>query len=386
MLYAEYDNSNDDEISNKLKQQYNDNSKNIVNNDNNVPVFNNYYNQNAGYCNMSFGGLIKQSKTSTIVVPINADLEYDADCKMGYNTTLLIPLTVPEITSTTPLVIVPVVTQQKIDNENKNIINTTTQQPIFEAKVVDNKIVVKPIENIADIKNNTKIVTAVTNLNETPLKTEATTVVSLAVQPDENKKVVTDSSVINTDTSGSNVKTNTNLTISQTCLNGTLQCDVEQKIQSVKTENKDNYVAYLQSTRTIVDLSSGEISLYGKNETHNIKTIPTNFIDLSANHEIVNDPSENTINLANENNSLKVQIPVNAPTVIKVDINGEIINTTSEPIKINTIENIKMETIIERFNLNNIEGYNVTPVFHNFATGTKENLPNVNIPVFTNVV
>ena len=60
---------------------------------------------------MSFGGLIKDNKTSTIIIPVNADLNYDSDCKMGYNTTLLIPVTVPEITKNSPLIIIPVVTK-----------------------------------------------------------------------------------------------------------------------------------------------------------------------------------------------------------------------------------------------------------------------------------
>jgi hypothetical protein len=238
MYYAEYNNSiEEDEISLKLKKEYEENNKYVVSDDINIqPNYNDYYKPQSGFCNMSFGGLINQTKTSTIVIPVNADLEYDNDCKMGYNTTLLIPLTVPIITENSSVIIIPVVTQQKIDNENKNIINTTTQQPILEAKIENNKITVKPIDNISNISENTQIVTAVTNINENPNKLEATTITSLPIKPEENKKIVTESNVISTDISGSNIKTNTNILISQLCLNGTLQCDVTQEINNVKSD------------------------------------------------------------------------------------------------------------------------------------------------------
>ena len=48
--------------------------------------------------------------TNTIVIPINADLNYDVDCQMGYNTTLLVPITIPSITENSPVVIIPIVT------------------------------------------------------------------------------------------------------------------------------------------------------------------------------------------------------------------------------------------------------------------------------------
>jgi hypothetical protein len=384
MYYAEYNNSiEEDEISLKLKKEYDENNKYIVSDDKNIqPAYNDYYKPQSGFCNMSFGGLINQTKTSTIVIPVNADLEYDNDCKMGYNTTLLIPLTVPVITEQSPVVIVPVVTQQKVDNNNKNIVSTTTQQPILEAKLENNKIVVKPIDNISKISENTQIVTAVTNVNENPNKIETTTITSLPVKPEENKKVVTESNVVNTDTSGSNVKTNTNILISQTCLNGTLQCDVQQQVNTVKSDMSDNYIAYSQSSRTIVDLSSGEIALYGKNEAQNISTVPTKFIDV---HNDINnnvDISKNIV-LVNDDNSLKVEVPVNVPTIVKVDISGEVINTNAQPIKINTKDPYIVETIIERFTVNNIEGFTITPVFENYTNGTTDTLPNVNIPVFT---
>lgn len=380
MIYADYDNSEKlDEITIKLQNEYLNKIKNIKNNDNVNPIYNNYYNPQAGFCNMSFGGLIKESKTSTIVIPINAELEYDSDCKMGYNTTLLVPITVPEITTNDSIVIVPVVTQQKIDNENKNIVTISTQQPLLEAKVENDNISVKPLNNISDISNNIKVITSVTNLDESPNKLNATTIVSLPIQPNENKKVVTDSSVINTDTSGSNIKTDTNINISQICLNGTIQCDVQQKINSVKSETKDNYVIYSQSTRTLLDLSSGQISVYGKNESSNINTIATNFIDNKT-----NDISENKINLVNNDNSLKYEIPIDVPTIVKVDEKNQVVNTTTEPIKINTKEPFIITTMINRFNINNIEGFSVSPVFENFITGNKETLPSVNIPVFIN--
>jgi hypothetical protein len=380
MIYADYNNTDKlDDITIKLQNEYLNKMKNIKNNDNVNPMYNNYYYPQAGFCNMSFGGLIKESKTSTIVIPINADLEYDSDCKMGYNTTLLVPITVPEITPNNSVVIVPIVTQQKIDNENKNIITTSTQQPLLEAKVENDNISVKPLNNISDISNNIKVITSVTNLDENPQKLNATTIVSLPIQPNENKKVTTDTSVVNTDISGSNIKTDTNINISQTCLNGTIQCDVKQKINSVKSETNDNYATYSQSTRTVLDLSSGQISVYGKNESSNINTVPTNFIDNKT-----NDISENKINLVNNDNSLKYEIPVDVPTIVKIDENNQVVNTTTEPIKINTKEPFIVTTMINRFNINNIEGFSVSPIFENFITGSKEILPKVNIPVFIN--
>jgi hypothetical protein len=385
MYYAEYNNSiEEDEISLKLKKEYEENNKYVVSDDINIqPNYNDYYKPQSGFCNMSFGGLINQTKTSTIVIPVNADLEYDNDCKMGYNTTLLIPLTVPIITENSSVIIIPVVTQQKIDNENKNIINTTTQQPILEAKIENNKITVKPIDNISNISENTQIVTAVTNINENPNKLEATTITSLPIKPEENKKIVTESNVISTDISGSNIKTNTNILISQLCLNGTLQCDVTQEINNVKSDMSYNYITYSQSSRTIVDLSSGEINLYGKNETQNISTIPTKFIDIVNNDISDNVDISKNIMLVNDDNSLKVEIPDNVSTIIKVDISGEVINTTSEPIKINTKDPYTVETSIERFTLNNIEGFTITPKLNNNIDGTNNMLPTINFPVFT---
>jgi hypothetical protein len=383
MYYAEYNNSiEEDEISKKLKKEYEDNNKYIVNDNENIqPVYDNYFKPQSGFCNMSFGGLIKENKTSTIVIPVNADLNYDDDCKMGYNTTLLIPITVPEITTNSSVIIIPVVTQQKVDNTNNNIISTTVQQPILEAKLVNDKISVKPIDNIANISENAKIVTIVTNVNETPTKIEATTITSLPITSDENKRVVTESNIVNIDISGSNTKTNTNILISQTCLNGTLQCDVKQQVSDIKSDVSDNYITYSESSRTIIDLSSGEISLYKKNDAQHILTVPTQFInnnDISNNSDI----SKN-IMLVNDDNTLKVDIPSNVPTIVKVDISGQVVNTTSQPIKITTKDPYTVETFIQRFTLDNIEGFTVTPVFENYSNGTKETLPNINIPVFT---
>jgi hypothetical protein len=384
MYYADYNNSNEvDEITKRLKKEYEDNITLSYSNNNNksIPIENSYNNNLAPFCNMSFGGLIKKSKTSTIVIPVNADLEYDSDCKMGYNTTLLIPITVPEITPNSSVVIIPIVSQQKVDNSNKNIITTTTQQTILEAKVVNDKISVSPLTDIKNISDNTKIVTTVANLNETEKKTEATAITSLAIQPIENKRVVTETTITNTDTSGTDIKTNTNLSISQLCLNGTIQCDVQQNVDTIKSNKNDNYVTFSQSTRTIVDLSSGEILLYGKNEEKKLQTIPTKFVNIDISNNI--DNSENKINLANDNNSLKVEIPINAPTIVKINNSGEVINTTSEPIKINTKEPFIIETLIERFTLGDVEGYSITSFAQDIINGSKQYLPTINNPVFT---
>ena len=383
-MYAEYNsNIEEDEISLKIKQLYNnvnnDNNINKINNINNInkinnndiqPHYTNYYNQQSAFCNMSFGSLINKSKTSTIIIPVNADLEYDSDCKMGYNTTLLVPVTVPVITKDSSVVIIPNVTQQKIDNNNNNIVNTINQQPILEAKIENDKIVVNPISNISQISDKSQVITTVTNINESENKIEATTITSLPIKIDENKKVITESNIVNIDTSGSNVKTNNNIVISQSCLNGTLQCDVQQQIDNVKSDTKNNYDIYSQSSRTVVDISSGSVSLYGKNEIKNISSIPTQFIDISKNTDI----SKN-IMLVNEDNSLKVNIPFNSPTIVKVNNNGEHINTTTTPIIINTKEPNSVSTIIERFNVNNVEGYSVIPVVN------YNELPPINIPV-----
>jgi hypothetical protein len=369
-MYAEYNNSiEEDEISLNLKKIYNNNNNNnnIINNHQNIqPNYNNYYNQQSGFCNMSFGSLINKSNTSTIIIPVNADLEYDSDCKMGYNTTLLIPVTVPAITQESSVVIIPNVTQQKIDNNN--IVNSITQQKILEAKIEDNKIVVNPINDISQISEKSQVITTVTNINESENKIEATTITSLPIKIDENKKVVTESNIVNIDTSGSNVKTNSNIVISQLCLNGTIQCDVQQQINNIKSDTANNYNIYSQSSRTIVDLSSGNISLYGKNDTQNITTIPTQFIDISKNTDI----SKN-IMLVNDDNSLKVNIPINSPTIVKTNDSGEHINTTTNPIIINTKEPNTVTTILERFE----NGYTITPVVN------KDRLPPINIPVHT---
>jgi hypothetical protein len=385
MYYAEYNNSNEeDDFSKKLKKEYEDNNKYIVNDNENIqPVYDNYFKPQSGFCNMSFGGLIKENKTSTIVIPVNADLNYDEDCKMGYNTTLLIPITVPEITTNSSVIIIPVVTQQKVDNTNNNIISTTAQQPILEAKLVNDKISVKPIDDITNISENSKIVTIVTNVNETPTKIEATTITSLPITSDENKRVVTESNIVNTDISGSNTKTNTNILISQTCLNGTLQCDVKQQVNDVKSDVSNNYITYSESSRTIIDLSSGEISLYKKNDAEHILTVPTQFINNNDNDISNNSDISKNIMLVNDDQTLKVDIPTNIPTIVKVDISGQVVNTTSQPIKITTRDPYIVETFIQRFTLDNIEGFSVTPIFENYRNGTKETLPNINIPVFT---
>ncbi len=138
---------------------------------------------------MSFGSLINKSNTSTIIIPVNADLEYDSDCKMGYNTTLLVPVTIPAVTKESSVVIIPNVTQQKIDNTNNNIVNSITQQKILEAKIEDNKIVVNPINDISQISEKSQVITTVTNINESENKVEATTITSLPIKIDENKKL-----------------------------------------------------------------------------------------------------------------------------------------------------------------------------------------------------
>jgi hypothetical protein len=382
MYYAEYNNSEEDEISKNLKKEYNNytvsdndnynyNYSNNNNNNNNIqPVYDNYFKPQTGFCNMSFGGLIKGNKTSTIIIPVNADLKYDDDCKMGYNATLLIPITVPEITDKSPVVIIPVVTKQNVDTNNNNIVSTAIHQPILEAKVENDKITVKPIDDIANISENTKIVTAVTNINETPSKVETTTITSLPVQPEENKKVVTESNVINTDINGSLTKTNTNIIISQTCLDGTLECDVKQQINNIKSDTSNSYNTYSESSRTVVDLSSGQVDLYKMKEKQNISTVPTTFINNDSNNS---DISKN-IMLVNENNSLKVVIPTESPAIVKVDTNGQVINTTSEPIKIITKEPFVVQTSIERFTSDNGEGYNVFTELKKIADGLVNDL------------
>jgi hypothetical protein len=167
-------------------------------------------------------------------------------------------------------------------------------------------------------------------------------------------------------------------------MNGTLQCDVKQQINNVKSDISDNYIAYSESSRTIVDLSSGEITLYKKNDAQNISTVPTKFINININDDISNnsDISKN-IMLVNDNSTLKISIPTNIPTIVKVDISGQVINTTTQPIKITTKDPCIVETFMERFTLDNIEGFTVTPVFENYINGTKDSLPTINIPVFT---
>jgi hypothetical protein len=54
-----------------------------------------------------------------------------------------------------------------------------------------------------------------------------------------------------------------------------------------------------------------------------------------------------------------VVIPTESPAIVKVDTNGQVINTTSEPVKIITKEPFVVQTIIERFTSDNGEGYNV---------------------------
>jgi len=418
MYYAEYNNSNDDEISKRLNKEFEINYSNKYSgytntNDNIEAVYDNYYKPQSGFCDMSFGGLIQNNKTSTIVIPVNADLNYDSDCKMGYSTTLLVPITVPTITEKSPVIIIPIVTQQNINKDNNNIISTATQQPILEASLKDSQIHVKVIDNIKDINQNSKIVSSVTNLNETVEKIVATTITSLPIKPSDNKKVITESNIINTDISGSNTKTNTNISISQICLKGSLQCDVKQQIQNIKSDVSHNYNTYSESSRTIIDLSSGEISLFKKNITENITTIPTIFInklidisknkliDISnnklidiSNNKIIDisknkiidisnnsDISKNIV-IYNKNDSLKISIPTNASAIIKLDTKGQVLSTTSDAIKITSKNSSVISTIIERFTLNNIEGYSVTPYNSNYDENV-ETLPTINTPVIT---
>ena len=396
--YAEYNNSNEVDTSNKLKQNHdnvptyaptytptntvaNTATKTAINNI--EPVYDNYYKPQSGFCNMSFGGLIQNNSTSTIVIPINADLNYDIDCKMGYSTTLLIPITVPTIKENSPVIIIPVVTQQNLDKNNNNITNTAVQQPILEAKLENSQIHVKPIDDITKINKNSQIISSVTNLNETPDKIEATTITSLPIKPEDNKRVITESNIINTDISGSNTKTNTNILISQACINGSIQCDVNQQIHNIKSDISHNYNTYSESSRTIIDLSSGEISLFKKNIQKNMSTTPTIFInkeiDISNNLDI----SKN-ITIVNDDKSLKMSIPKNTATTIKVDISGQVMSTTSEAIKITNKNPRVVSTVIERFTLNNIDGYSVTPRFENNGNGNENG--NENFPTVRNVV
>jgi hypothetical protein len=55
----------------------------------------------------------------------------------------------------------------------------------------------------------------------------------------------------------------------------------------------------------------------------------------------------------------------------------------SQPITILTKEPFIVQTLIERFTLDNIEGFTVTPIFENYTNGSKDSLPTINIPVFT---
>jgi hypothetical protein len=379
--YARYNNSNENNNQSTNNFNYQDNAKFIVNNNNNnvQPVYDNYYKPQSGYCNMSFGGLIKDCSSSTIVIPVNADLNYDNDCKMGYNTTLLIPITVPTITENSPVIIIPVLTQQNVDKNNNNIINTATQQPILEAKLENSKIQVKAIDNIANINKNAQIITSVTNLNEIGNKIEATTITSLPISPDDNKKVMTESNVVNTDISGSNTKTNTNILISQMCLNGSLQCDVKQQINNIKSDISNNYATYSESSRTIIDLSSGEISLFKKNVEEQISTIPTTFInkDININNNV---DTSNNIMLTNNDNTLKLSIPTDTPTVVNVDKNKQVINTISDAIKISSRDPSSLILIIDRYRENDIDGYSVTPYYEDVK---KETLPTIRNSVIT---
>jgi hypothetical protein len=396
MYYAEYNSNEEDEISKKLKKEfdinkydeYNNNNNNNNNNaeynynksnNNNIePVYNNYYKPQSGFCDMSFGGLIQKNSTSTIVIPINADLNYDIDCKMGYSTTLLVPITIPAVTENSPVIIIPVVTQQNIDKNNNNIISTATQQPILEAKLENSKITVKAIDDISNINKNSQIVSSVTNLNESPNKVEATTITSLPIKQDDNKRVLTESNIINTDVSGSNTKTNTNILISQSCINGSIQCDVNQQIQNIKSDVSHNYNTYSESSRTIIDLSSGEISLFKKNMTQNMSTTPTIFINKEIDISNNSDISKNII-LVNEDNTLKMTIPTNTPTNIQVDNSGEVLSTTSDAIKITTKNPYNVSTINDRFSENNTEGYTVTPQTQN----ENESFPTIRNSVIT---
>jgi hypothetical protein len=344
MYYAEYNNSNDDEISKKLNNEFEINyedkySKYNNLNDNIQPYYDNYYKPQSGFCDMSFGGLIQNNKTSTIVIPVNADLNYDNDCKMGYSTTLLVPITVPTITEKSPVIIIPIVTQQNINKNNNNIISTATQQPILEASLKDSKIHVKIIDNIKNININSKIVSSVTNLNETLEKIVATTITSLPVKPNDNKKVITESNIINTDISGSNTKTNTNISISQTCLKGSLQCDINQQIKNIKSDVSHNYNTYSESSRTIIDLSSGEISLFKKNITENITTIPTIFINK------VQDISKNKLTDISKN--ILTDISKNKLTDISKNILTDISKNKLTDISKNKLTDISKNMLID---------------------------------------
>ena len=77
--------------------------------------------------------------------------------------------------------------------------------------------------------------------------------------------------------------------------------------------------------------------------------------------------------LVNDDNSLKVNIPINSPTIVKTNDSGEHINTTTNPIIINTKEPNTVSTILERFE----NGYTIIPVVNN------DKLPPINIPVHT---
>jgi hypothetical protein len=381
--YAEYDNNNnnaeynfDKTNNNNAEYNYNKSNNNII-----EPIYDNYYKPQSGFCDMSFGGLIQKNSTSTIVIPINADLNYDIDCKMGYSTTLLVPITIPAVTENSPVIIIPVVTQQNIDKNNNNIISTATQQPILEAKLENSKIIVKAIDDISNINKNSQIVSSVTNLNESPNKVEATTITSLPIKQDDNKRVITESNIINTDVSGSNTKTNTNILISQSCINGSIQCDVNQELQNIKSDVSHNYNTYSESSRTVIDLSSGEISLFKKNMTQNMSTTPTIFINKEIDISNNSDISKNII-LVNEDNTLKMTIPTNTPTNIQVDNSGEVLSTTSDAIKITTKNPYNVSTINDRFTENNIDGYTVTPQTQN----ENESFPTIRNPVITREV
>ena len=409
MYYAEYNSNEEDEISKKLKKEFdinkyaeynNNNSKqefesNKLNNNNSYaefnydklinnniePVYDNYYKPQSGFCDMSFGGLIQKNSTSTIVIPINADLNYDIDCKMGYSTTLLVPITIPAVTENSPVIIIPVVTQQNIDKNNNNITSTATQQPILEAKLENSKITVKAIDDISNINKNSQIVSSVTNLNESPNKVEATTITSLPIKQDDNKRVLTESNIVNTDISGSNTKTNTNILISQSCINGSIQCDVNQELQNIKSDVSHNYDTYSESSRTIIDLSSGEISLFKKNMTQNMSTTPTIFINKEIDISNNSDISKNIV-LVNEDNTLKMTIPTNTPTNVQVDKSGEVMSTTSDAIKITTKNPYNVSTINDRFSENNTEGYTVTPQTQN----ENESFPTIRNSVITRAI
>ena len=387
MYYAEYNNSNDDEISKKLNNEFEINYENKYSkynnlNDNIQPYYDNYYKPQSGFCDMSFGGLIQNNKTSTIVIPVNADLNYDNDCKMGYSTTLLVPITVPTITEKSPVIIIPIVTQQNINKNNNNIISTATQQPILEASLKNSKIYVKIIDNIKNINKNSKIVSSVTNLNETIEKVVATTITSLPIKPNDNKKVITESNIINTDISGSNTKTNTNISISQTCLKGSLQCDVNQQIKNIKSDISHNYNTYSESSRTIIDLSSGEISLFKKNITENITTIPTIFInkvqDISKN--ILTDISKNKLTDISKN--ILTDISKNKLTDISknklTDISKNILTDISKNKLTDISKNIL--TDISKNKLTDISKNKLIDISKNILIVNKNNSVKMSIP------